>query len=75
MHANEMSYKSTNLNSTPTTQLPHKISYIVAILIYDNHFESPNTLSTTIPKKLSQKFTELENQLSHSIQRSKKTMN
>jgi hypothetical protein len=29
----------TNFNSTPPTQLPHKFSYIVAILIY-NHFES-----------------------------------
>jgi hypothetical protein len=25
----------------PTTQLPHKFSYVVAILIH-NHFESPN---------------------------------
>jgi hypothetical protein len=32
----------TNINSTPPTQLPHKFSYIVAILIH-NHFESPNT--------------------------------
>jgi hypothetical protein len=32
----------TNVNSTPFTQLPHKFSYIVAILGH-NHFESPNT--------------------------------
>jgi hypothetical protein len=32
----------TNVNSTPPTKLPHKFSYIVAILIH-NHFESPNT--------------------------------
>jgi hypothetical protein len=32
----------TNVNSTPPTQLPHKFSYIVAILI-NNHFESPKT--------------------------------
>jgi hypothetical protein len=31
----------TNANSTPPTQLPHKFSYIVAILGH-NHFESPN---------------------------------
>jgi hypothetical protein len=31
----------TNINSTPFTQLPHKFSYIVAILGH-NHFESPN---------------------------------
>jgi hypothetical protein len=31
----------TNVNSTPFTQLPHKFSYIVAILGH-NHFESPN---------------------------------
>jgi hypothetical protein len=35
-----MKYR-TNVNSTPPTQLPHKFSYIVAILIY-NHFESLN---------------------------------
>jgi hypothetical protein len=29
----------TNIKSTPLTQLPHKFSYIVAILIH-NHFES-----------------------------------
>jgi hypothetical protein len=34
----------TNDNSTPSTQLPHKFSYIVAILIH-NHFESPNRCS------------------------------
>jgi hypothetical protein len=33
-----------NVNSTLPTQLPHKFSYIVAILGH-NHFESPNTLS------------------------------
>jgi hypothetical protein len=33
----------TNVNCTPPTQLPHKFSYIVAILIH-NHFESPNHL-------------------------------
>jgi hypothetical protein len=32
----------TNDNSTSSTQLPHKFSYIVAILGH-NHFESPNT--------------------------------
>jgi hypothetical protein len=31
-----------NVNSILPTQLPHKFSYIVAILIH-NHFESPNT--------------------------------
>jgi hypothetical protein len=31
----------TNNNSTSSTQLPHKFSYIVAILGH-NHFESPN---------------------------------
>jgi hypothetical protein len=34
----------TNVNSTAFTQLPHKFSYIVAILGH-NHFESPNTTS------------------------------
>jgi hypothetical protein len=33
----------TNINSTSFTQLPHKFSYIVAILGH-NHFESPNIL-------------------------------
>jgi spore cortex formation protein SpoVR/YcgB (stage V sporulation) len=33
----------TNDNSTSSTQLPHKFSYIVAILGH-NHFESPNNL-------------------------------
>jgi hypothetical protein len=33
----------TNDNSTSSTQLPHKFSYIVAILGH-NHFESPNKL-------------------------------
>jgi hypothetical protein len=32
----------TNITYTPPTQLPHKFSYIVAILIH-NHFESPNS--------------------------------
>jgi hypothetical protein len=32
-----------NTNSTLPTQLPHKFSYIVAILGHNN-FESPNTL-------------------------------
>jgi hypothetical protein len=32
-----------NVNSTLPTQLPHKFSYIVAILGH-NHFESPNIL-------------------------------
>jgi hypothetical protein len=32
----------TNVNSPPPTQLPHKFSYIVAILSH-NHFESLNT--------------------------------
>jgi hypothetical protein len=32
----------TNDNSTSSTQLPHKFSYIDAILGH-NHFESPNT--------------------------------
>jgi hypothetical protein len=31
----------TNVNYIPFTQLSHKFSYIVAILIH-NHFESPN---------------------------------
>jgi hypothetical protein len=31
-----------NVNSILPTQLSHKFSYIVAILIH-NHFESPNT--------------------------------
>jgi hypothetical protein len=31
----------TNINYILPTQLPHKFSYIVAILIH-NHFESPN---------------------------------
>jgi hypothetical protein len=31
----------TNVHSITFTQLPHKFSYIVAILIH-NHFESPN---------------------------------
>jgi hypothetical protein len=31
----------TNVNFTPPTQLPHKFSSIVAILIH-NHFESPH---------------------------------
>jgi metal-responsive CopG/Arc/MetJ family transcriptional regulator len=34
----------TNDNSTSSTQLPHKFSYIVAILGH-SHFESPNILS------------------------------
>jgi hypothetical protein len=33
-----------NVNSTPTTQLPHKFSYIVVIFIH-NHFESPTSSS------------------------------
>jgi hypothetical protein len=32
-----------NVNSILYTQLPHKFSYIVAILIH-NHFESPNII-------------------------------
>jgi hypothetical protein len=40
MHAYENKCH-TNVNSIPFTQLPHKFSYIVAILIH-NHFESPN---------------------------------
>jgi hypothetical protein len=42
MHAYEMSmsYKC-HVNSTSPV-VPHKFSYIVAILIH-NHFESPNT--------------------------------
>jgi hypothetical protein len=32
-----------NVNSILPTQLPHKFSYIVAILTH-NHFESPNTI-------------------------------
>jgi hypothetical protein len=39
MHAYEM----TNVNSTPPTQLPHTFSYIVAIILILNHFESPNS--------------------------------
>jgi hypothetical protein len=34
----------TNINSTPFTHLPHKFSYIVAMLGH-NHFESPNTIT------------------------------
>jgi hypothetical protein len=34
--------RHTNINSTPFTQLPHKFSYLVAILGH-NHFESPKT--------------------------------
>jgi hypothetical protein len=37
----------TNDNSTSSTQLPHKFSYIVAILGH-NHFESPNMYSGKI---------------------------
>jgi hypothetical protein len=33
----------TNVNYIPPTQLPHKFSYIVAILIH-NHFESVNII-------------------------------
>jgi hypothetical protein len=33
----------TNVNYTPPAQLPHKFSYLVAILIH-NHFESPNII-------------------------------
>jgi hypothetical protein len=33
----------TNVNSTPPTQLSHKFSYIVAILMHNN-FELPNTI-------------------------------
>jgi hypothetical protein len=40
MHTYEMSY---NVMSTLLAELPHKFSYIVAILIY-NHFESPNRI-------------------------------
>jgi hypothetical protein len=29
------------MSTLPPTQLPHKFSYIIAILIH-NHFESPN---------------------------------
>jgi hypothetical protein len=43
MHAYELSYKrKCHVNSIAPIQLPHKFSYIVAILIL-NHFESPNT--------------------------------
>jgi hypothetical protein len=35
----------TNVNSTPPTQLPHKFSNIIAILIH-NHFESLNIKDT-----------------------------
>jgi hypothetical protein len=38
----------TNVNSTPFTQLPHKFSYIVAILGH-NHFESPNISNYRTP--------------------------
>jgi hypothetical protein len=34
-----------NVNSILPTQLPHKFSYIVAILSH-NHFESPNTIGS-----------------------------
>jgi hypothetical protein len=43
MHAYEMSFCHTNVNYTPSIQLPHKFSYIVAILIH-NHFESLNII-------------------------------
>jgi hypothetical protein len=33
-----------NVNSILPTQLPHKFSYIVAILIH-NHFETPSTIN------------------------------
>jgi hypothetical protein len=36
-----------NINSTLPTQLPHKFSYIVAILGH-NHFESPNITTLKI---------------------------
>jgi hypothetical protein len=39
----------TNDNSTSATQLPHKFSYIVAILGH-NHFESPNILLSQTSK-------------------------
>jgi hypothetical protein len=42
MHAYKMSYEcQLHIPQTPPIQLPHKFSYIVAILIH-NHFESPN---------------------------------
>jgi hypothetical protein len=36
-----------NVNSILPTQLQHKFSYIVAILIH-NHFESPNTCDNAL---------------------------
>jgi hypothetical protein len=40
-----------NINSTLPTQLPHKCSYIVAILGH-NHFESPNMYVLCRPKNI-----------------------
>jgi hypothetical protein len=34
-----------NVNSILPPELPHKFSYMVAIVIH-NHFESPNTFAT-----------------------------
>jgi hypothetical protein len=45
----------TNVNSTPFTQLPHKFSYIVAILGH-NHFESPNMCATRVRRFCSNKL-------------------
>jgi hypothetical protein len=42
LHINLLIFKIA-VNSILPTQLPHKFSYIVAILTY-NHFESPNIL-------------------------------
>jgi hypothetical protein len=39
-----------NVNSTLPTQLPHKFSYIVAILGH-NHFESPNICLRNVLKR------------------------
>jgi hypothetical protein len=47
----------TNVNSTPSTQLPHTFSYIVAILIH-NHFESPNIFEFESGQRLQFSFTD-----------------
>jgi hypothetical protein len=39
-----------NVNSILPTQLAHKLSYIVAIIIH-NHFESPNIFSILVEGK------------------------
>jgi hypothetical protein len=43
----------TNINSTRFTQLPHKFSYIVAILGH-NHFELPNRTTGSFNRRRGQ---------------------